>query len=245
MTIEAVVLTRNESGNLPDCLRSLFWADGLLVFDSVSSDGTQEAARRLGARVVEHPFANFADQRSAALEAAQGDWVFFVDADERSTPELAAEIRRAVDGDAVGWWVPRDNYLFGRLTRYAGWYPDYQLRLLRRGKARYDPLRPVHETVILDGPEGWLESALVHHNYGSVRQFVRKQGPYASLEARALASQGAPRRLRSLVSRPLREFYRRYVQLEGHRMGAHGLLLSALTAYYSGVAYAKYLLGPH
>lgn len=244
MTVEAVVLTRNEAHNLPDCLRSLFWADGLMVFDSLSTDGTQEVARRLGARVLEHPFANFAAQRSAALEAAQGDWVFFVDADERSTPELAAEIRQVIADDAVGWWVPRDNYLFGRLTRYAGWYPDYQLRLLRRGRARYDPLRPVHETVILDGREDRLKNTLVHHNYKSVLQFIRKQGPYTDLEAKALAAQRTPRRWRALLSRPVREFDRRFVRLEGYRMGAHGLLLSGLTAYYSGVAYAKYLLRP-
>jgi len=241
MTVEAVVLTRNEAGNLPDCLRSLFWADALLVFDSGSDDGTQDAARRLGARVAEHVFVNFADQRTAALEAAQGDWVFFVDADERCTPELAAEIRRSVAGSQVGWWVPRDNYLFGRLTRYAGWYPDYQLRLLRRGSARYDAARPVHETVILDGEAGWLQHSLVHYNYSSVGQFLRKQERYSSLEARALEAQGTPRRWRAVVSRPVREFYRRYVELQGYRMGGHGLLLSALTAYYSGQAYARYM----
>ncbi len=241
MTIEAVVLTRNEGANLPDCLRSLFWADSLMVFDSMSDDGTQDLAARLGARVVEHPFANFAAQRSAALEASRADWVFFVDADERCTPELADEIRVAVTDDAAGWWVPRDNYLFGRLTRYAGWYPDYQLRLLRRGWARYDPARPVHETVLLDGREAWLTNPLVHYNYASVGQFIRKQRPYARLEAESLAAQGTPRRWRSLLSRPVREFHRRFVELEGYRMGAHGLLLSALTAYYSGVAYHKYL----
>lgn len=244
MTIEAVVLTYNERANLPDCLRSLLWADSLMVLDSGSQDGTQEVARALGARVVEHPFANFASQRNAALEAAEDDWVFFVDADERSTPELAAEIREAVEGPAAGWWVPRDNYLFGRLTRYAGWYPDYQLRLLRRGRASYDPTRPVHETVLLDGEQAWLRNCLVHYNYASVGQFIAKQGRYARLEATALAAQGTPRRLRSLLSRPVREFRRRFVQLEGYRMGLHGLLLSGLTAYYSGLAYWHYLRAP-
>lgn len=241
MTIEAVVLTRNEAANLPDCLRSLLWADAMLVFDSRSEDGTQDVAHRLGARVVERAFTNFAAQRGAALEAAQGDWVFFVDADERCSPELAQEIGRVVSRSQAGWWVPRDNYLFGHLTRYAGWYPDYQLRLLQRGRARYDPARPVHETVMLDGEEGWLEHSLVHYNYATVEQFVRKQDRYSRLEAEALALQGAPRRLRTMASRPAREFHRRYVQLEGYRMGYHGLLLSALTAYYSGLAYARFV----
>ncbi|NPV09230.1 MAG: glycosyltransferase family 2 protein [Anaerolineae bacterium] len=244
MTIEAVVLTSNERANLPDCLRSLLWADAIMVFDSGSWDGTQDIARDLGARVVEHPFEDFASQRSAALEAAKGDWVFFVDADERCPPELAAEIRRAVEGAPAGWWVPRDNYLFGRLTRYAGWYPDYQLRLLRRGRARYDPRRPVHETVLLDGEQAWLKHSLVHYNYASVWQFMAKQGRYAHLEAGALGRQGVPRRVRTLLSRPAREFWRRFVQLEGYRMGGHGLLLSVLTAYYSLAAYWLYLRMP-
>ncbi len=240
-SIEAVVLTGNEEGNIADCLRSLLWADGMTVFDQGSTDATQTVAKRLGARVLEHPFENFAAQRNAALETAWGDWVFFVDADERATPALAREVRQAVLESAAGWWVPRDNYLFGRLTRYAGWYPDYQLRLLKWGFARYVPSRPVHETVLLEGEEGRLAESLVHYNYSSVGQFCTKQSRYARLEAAALAQQDTPRRHRALISRPAREFRRRFFELEGYRMGGHGLLLSLLTAYYAFVAYRHYL----
>jgi len=143
--------------------------------------------------------------------------------------------------DRDGWWVPRDNYLFGRLTRHAGWYPDYQLRLLRRGRARYDPLRPVHETVLLDGDAGYLQQALVHYNYSTRRQFLAKQWLYAGIEAEALHSQGLRPSLHAIVTRPAREFQHRYVGLEGWREGLHGLFLSGSLALFKGVAYGKLL----
>jgi (heptosyl)LPS beta-1,4-glucosyltransferase len=243
--IEAVVIARDEEGSLGDCLRSLFWCDALTVcLDDRTRDRTAAVAEALGARVVLRRFTNFAAMRDAALAAAGGDWVFFVDADERSTPALADEVRRVVRGDEAGWWVPRDNYLFGRLTRHAGWYPDYQLRLLRRGCAHYDPARPVHETVLLDGAAGYLQCTLVHYNYACRRQFLAKQAAYARLEAEALAARGVRPSLHALVTQPLREFRRRFVTLEGRREGLHGLFLSATLACFTGVAYAR-LLAAH
>jgi len=93
--------------------------------------------------------------RNAAMEAFDAKWIFFVDADERIPPELGEEARRVIQqGPEVGWWVPRHNYIAGKLVRHGGFHPDYQLRLLRRDRARYDPERPVHEVVSLDGPRG-------------------------------------------------------------------------------------------
>jgi hypothetical protein len=235
--IEAVVLAHNEEENLPDCLRSLLWADALLVIDDCSQDRTAQIAGAMGARVVAHPFHDYAEQRNAALAAAEGDWVFFVDADERATPELAQEIRQVVHGSQAGWWVPRDNYIFGRLTRHAGWYPDYQLRLLRRGRASYDSTRMVHETVLLDGEAGWLQHSLIHYNYRSLRQFLAKQSRYAALEAESLRQQGVAPKLHSVVLQPVREFRRRFLALEGYRDGLHGLCLCLLLAYYNARTY--------
>lgn len=238
--LSAVVLTRNEERNIEECLRSLTWADALLVVDSNSTDRTVELARGAGAGVEQRAFVNYADQRNAALELANSDWVFFVDADERATPELASEVRSAVDSlSIVGWWVPRRNMIWGKWIQHAGWYPDYQLRLLKRGSARYDLARPVHEVVILDGQEGWLNNPLIHHNYETVGQFLRKQDAYATFEARILREKGIRPRPHSLVLQPLREFWRRYVSLQGYKDGGHGLALSCLMAYYTHVAYRR------
>lgn len=244
--LAVVVLTKNEEGNISECLQSVRWADKLYVLDSLSSDRTVELACQAGAEVRQRPFVNYAEQRNAALEMFPAQWIFFVDADERGTPELGEEIRRVIrEESAVGWWVPRRNYIWGRWIRHTGWYPDYQLRLLKRGFAHYDPAREVHEIVILDGPDGHLQNPLIHYNYATVRQFLQKQDFYATYEAGILVKQGIRPRPHNFVLQPLREFIRRYWTLQGYKDGGHGLLLSLLMAYYTFVAYwrARRIIG--
>lgn len=237
--LSTITLARNEERNIGDCLRSLAWADEWIVLlDPRTTDRTAEIARSLGARVCEHPFTNFAEQHEYGLSLPRYDWVFSVDADERATPELAAEVRRVIaQPSPVGWWVPRYNYIWGRRISHAGWYPDYQLRLMRRSKSHYDPMRAVHELTLLDGEAGYLQHPLIHYNYRTVGEFLRKQDQYTHLYAGALRQSGVRPRWRSLVGMPAREFWRRYVALQGYRDGGHGLLLSVLLAYYTGLAY--------
>jgi glycosyltransferase involved in cell wall biosynthesis len=239
VTLSGVVIARDEERMLGDCLASLAFAgERLVLVDARTVDRTREVARVAGARVEERTFADFASQREAALELACGDWVLFVDADERVTPALRDSVLRTIAAaDALsGYWISRHNYLMGRVVRHAGWFPDYQLRLLRRGSAHFDPRRPVHEVPIVAGQVGYLDTPLVHFNYATLAEFVRKQERYCGLEAdRWLATYGRPRR-RALVGQPMREFWSRYVQLRGYREGALGFVLSALLAYYAGKA---------
>lgn len=238
--LTVVILTKNEEGNIADCIESVSWADEVVVFDVFSEDRTVEIACKLGATVIQHPFRNFAQQRNAALEAVEAEWVFFVDADERATPELATEVQSAIQDDSIaGWWVPRHNYIFGRIVRHAGWYPDYQLRLLRCGKARYDPKRGVHELVILEGEEGYLENPLIHYNYDTLAQFIERQNFYTDYQAKILFDQGIRTKPHNFVLQPLREFKRRYIELKGYRDGWRGLLLSLFMAYYNFVIYLR------
>lgn len=237
----AITLTLNEEKHLPDCLASLAWADEVIVFDSFSTDRTVEIARAAGARVVQRPFDNYALQRNAALAATEAEWVLFVDADERVTPALAREIMSVLHPERSkdGWWIPRHNYLFGRLTLHAGWYPDYQLRLLRRTAARYDPARPVHELVQLAGEAGHLASPLIHLNYETVAEFIRKQTDYARYDAERLSAEGVRARPHHLLSMPLRQLWWRFITLHGWRDGLHGLRLSWLMARFE---FEKYRL---
>ncbi|MFN8471826.1 MAG: glycosyltransferase [Anaerolineae bacterium] len=241
--ITAVILTRNEAEHIQECLASVAWADRRLVLDSGSDDGTPRIAREAGADVVVRPFRNFADQRNAALALVRTPWVLFVDADERVTPSLADEVRRVTaesDGDGpVGYWIPRHNYIFGHLTRGGGWWPDYQLRLFRVGRAHYDPERAVHELVVLDGAAEYLSEPFVHYNYRDLEQFRRKQASYTSYDAGILYASGARARPRNFVLQPLREFRRRFVSLQGYRDGVHGVRMAGLMAYYEWVKYAK------
>ena len=239
--LTAVILTYNEADNIADCVASVRFADRVVVFDSGSADATQQLAREAGADVIEHAFVDYSGQRNAALNAvADGtDWVLFVDADERVTDQLAVEIRSVITApdDVAGWQIPRHNYIFGHLTQAAGWYPDYQTRLLRVGYAQYDPARRVHEVVVLDGDLGTLGGVLVHYNYRDVTQFGVKQRRYSRYDASILYQQGVKPKPYSLLSMPLRQFWWRFVTLSGYRDGLHGLHLSLLMARYEFYKY--------
>jgi glycosyltransferase involved in cell wall biosynthesis len=248
-TIAAAIITRNEERHVGACLETLAWADELLVFDSCSTDCTVEIARLKGANVQQRAFDDFARQRNAALACLRTDWVLFVDADERVTPELAAEVRTAVEGaeadraagksDVVGFWVPRRNFVLGRWVMGGGWLPDYQLRLLKLGSTRYDEARPVHEVVLLAGSAGYLAASFVHLNYERLGQIFAKQASYAALEVRALREQGVRGRARAVLGRPPKEFWRRYVTMRAYRDGWQGCLLCGMVAVYTGVAYYR------
>ena len=238
MKVIAVILTKNEARHIADCIASVAWADGVLVSDSFSEDETVPLAQAAGATMEQRTFEGWAVQRNGSLDSAArmgADWVFFVDADERSTPELAGEIR-VVTGTRpeAGWSVPRYNFIAGKQVRHGGFYPDYQMRLLRVGKARYDLSRPVHEVVELDGSEGFLQNHLIHYNYDTWAQFHAKQRRYGAMEADILAQRGIRPRPHNFVLQPLREFRRRYLTLEGYRDSWHGLKLASLLAYYYG-----------
>lgn len=235
MRLIAIVLTYNESANIIGCLETLRFADHRLVMDSHSTDNTPELAAEAGAAVIERPFSDYADQRNAALAAVadRADWVLFVDADERVSAELAAEIRDKISfPDYAGFRIPRHNYIFGRLTRGAGWFPDYQTRLLKVGAARYDPAKTVHEVVLLDGKEGTLSAPLIHYNYRDLQQFLAKQRRYTAYDAQILFEQGVRPRRRTFFLQPLRHFWWRFVTLHGYQDGWHGFKLSVLMAYY-------------
>jgi hypothetical protein len=236
MSLSVAILTLNEEKHLPDCLASVQWADEVLVLDSFSADRTLELARAMGARVEQRAFDHYAAQRDAALQMARGEWVLFVDADERVTDELRDEIQSLMTNHSLlnaGYWIPRHNLIFGGAVRHTGWYPDHQLRLVQRARARYDPQRPVHELVLLDGEAGILQGQLIHLNYETIDEFVRKQTDYAAYEAQRLQLQGLHAKPHNFILQPWREFRRRYISLEGYRDGWRGLVLSVLMAWYT------------
>jgi glycosyltransferase involved in cell wall biosynthesis len=242
--ITACAIVRDEAGNLRELLPTLAWANEVLVLvDEATKDDSEAVARSLGARVETRAFGSFPSFRNAALELASSPWVFFVDADERVSAALASEVRAAVQASEdvrwrdeqapVGFWVPRHNIIFGRLVRGGGWTPDFQPRLLRRDRARFDDSRLVHEVVLFNGPAGFLTERLLHLNYASPHEFFGRQRRYTALEAQTLRAAGATFRRRAFDGQPLREFARRYLVLGGWRDGFLGLFLSVALAYYA------------
>ena len=236
--LTAIILTLNEAAHIQACIQSLAWADEVVVFDSYSQDDTVDMARKAGATVFQSKFENYAQQRNAALAAVDTDWVFFVDADERGTPELEKEIRHVIaERPEMGWYVPRHNYIFGKLTQGAGWYPDHQARLFKHGNVRYE--RPVHELAVVDGAVGYLENAVTHYNYRDIDHFHRTQRAYTDYDAGILKQDGIRPKPRNFVLQPLRQFYWRFVTLDGYKDGLHGLRLSLYMTYYEWVKYRK------
>ncbi len=257
MMLSVAIIARDEERHLAGALESVRGLAGeiLVLLDSRTRDRSAEVAREHGARVVAEPWRGFPAQRNRALELCAGDWVLFLDADERVTDDLRQEIRERVkehvDASAspahpltrspaqvVGYWIPRHNQFFGRTLCGGGWYPDHQLRLLRRGRARYDETRLVHELVRLDGPAGYLSGHLLHLNIERLGELWRKQTSYALQEAQTLYLAGGRARWRNFIGAPLREFQRRYVKLGGYRDGALGLFMCAALAYFELVKYA-------
>ncbi len=241
--IIAAILTKNELDHIRDCIKSLQWVDTVILEDSFSNDGTVEMAQKLGAQIYQSKFVNFAVARNKALKnarALQAEWILFVDADERVTPELAGEIQQVIaTPEPVGWWMPRYNVMWGHIMAGGGWYPDYQLRLMRVEAARYDPERQVHETVILDGQAGYLKEHLIHYNYESLAQFKLKQKRYLDFEANILREKGVRAKPWTYLTMPLREFHRRYISLKGYKDGWVGLQVCSLMGWYTLVTYLR------
>lgn len=242
--LSVIVLTWNEEKHLRACLDSVReFADELLVLDSGNNPRIAEIAHQAATRREHRLFDNYPAHRNAAIDLASGDWIFFMDADERATVEFGRELReqialsdeRRARGEAalVGFWVPRKNIIFGKWIRYSGWSPDFQPRVLKKEYGRFDPKREVHELLMWDGEVGYLREPLIHYNYETIAQFLEKQNKYTQYEAQVWFAEGRRARLRGFVGQPMREFLRRYVSLQGWRDGLHGFLLSALMAYYA------------
>ena len=191
MPVSVVIPTKNEERNLAACLASLDFAAERIVLDSHSDDRTVEIAEASGARVVRRAFDVFSAHKNWALDTLDfaHDWILLVDADECATPALAAEIRGIVEGRApagpgapVAWYIPRRNFFQGRWIRHGGMYPDYQMRLLRRGRARYED-RIVHEHMVCDGPAGFCRNHFIHHDHKGIERYFERHNHYSSLEA--------------------------------------------------------------
>src|SRR5262245_2377057 len=160
-----VIITKNEEANIQECLGSVAWADERIVVDAESRDRTADLANAAGARVIVRPWPGFGPQKNYGMDLAAGEWILVVDADERVPKELHAEILTRITawkpGDPVAYEIPRKNYFYGAWVRHAGVYPDYQIRLFRKGCARYNDV-PVHENLIVKGPIGKLSTSLEH-----------------------------------------------------------------------------------
>jgi glycosyltransferase involved in cell wall biosynthesis len=189
-SVSVILITKNEAANIRDCLKSVSWADEIIVVDSGSTDGTPQVAKEMGALVYSHDWPGFGPQKNRALAYASKDWIFSIDADERVTPEQRAELERAMkEGRADGYFCPRLSQFCGTFIRHSGWYPDYVLRLFMRGKGRFsDSL--VHESIILEGKSERLKVPLLHYSYLTMDDVERKVEHYSNAAAQQMFQAG-------------------------------------------------------
>lgn len=239
-SLSVAIIALNEAERIRACLESVAWADDVVVVDAGSSDKTVEIAREFTDQVVFHPWAGFAAQKNFALAQCRGDWILSLDADERVSEGLQREIAGVLvrEPPLAGYFVPRQNFFQGRWMRHGGLYPDYTLRLFRRGRGAFGA-RAVHESVRVDGPTGRLRAPLVHESYRGVEDFVARANRYSDLAARELAARGRGGSLPDLLLRPLWRFVRMYVLRGGFLDGWRGLVLAILYAHYVFVRAAR------
>lgn len=240
--LSVIVLTHNSAATLDACLRSLRFADEILVMDSGSQDRSLAIAKAHGARIKHQPWLGYTQQRNAALALCRHAWVLSVDSDEELGPELAAQIQAMLKTDSPhnGYRIPERVRFFQRWLRHGGVHPGYHLTLFRRQGARYShgPAN-VHEGIQIQGSVGRLSGFKLHHAYPDLRSALRKINRYTSLEAQGRWERGQRASLYGIFWRPLERFFKNYVLKAGFLDGWEGFLYCYLTAHYSFVTHIK------
>jgi glycosyltransferase involved in cell wall biosynthesis len=238
--VSVTVITRNEAANIAAALESVRWADEIIVVDSESTDDTVAIARGFTERVIVRPWPGYAAQKNFAAAEASHDWILSLDADERVSPELAAEIQQllATEPAVAGFRIPRVTFHFGRWIRSTDWYPDYQLRLYDRRRAEFAG-RLVHEAVRARGAVGQLRGELRHFAYRDIAHHLQTIDRYTTLAAQQLYEEGRRASWIDILITPRLTFVRNYILRGGFRDGMAGLVISAMNSYYVGLKFAK------
>ena len=239
-SLSVILITKNEAANMRECLESVAWADEIIVVDSASTDDTIRIAKDMGAQVYEHTdWPGFGPQKNRALGYASKDWIFSIDADERVTPELRVEIEQAMRvGEADGYYCPRLSQFCGKFVHHSGWYPDYVLRLFKRGAGRFsDSL--VHESVILTGSTAKLKTPLLHYSYLTAADVERKVEHYSRAAAQQMYIAGKRSSWFGAALSGGWAFVRTYVMRLGLLDGSAGWNIARMNARTTYLKYRK------
>ena len=238
--VTVTIITLNESRHIAAAIDSAAWADEILVVDSGSTDDTVSIATAKGVRVMSRTWPGYVDQKNYAASVASHDWIFSLDADERVTPLLAAEVRTIVDGNSTerAFRVPRVTFHLGRWVRTTDFYPDYQTRLYDRRAARWQG-KYVHESVAADGPVGQLKNELQHYSYRDLSDHLDRINQYSTLAARQMHESGRRATPIDLLLHPPAAFLRNYLVRGGFADGMAGLTISLVNAYSVLLKFAK------
>lgn len=232
MKITAIIPTLNEEVHIEDSIKSVDFADEIIVIDSFSTDSTVELAKKYQVKIVQRVFDDFSSQKNFAIELAKNDWIFVLDADERVPPDLKNEILNIDEKTIkfVGFYVYRKFYLGDKLIKYTGCQRDKVIRLFRKSKCRYNDLK-VHETIKADGPLGFFKHKLNHFSYRDFDHYMTKQKLYSRIQAQQLYEKGQKATLFHLFLKPVITFIIYFVIRLGFLDGKQGFLISKIRTY--------------
>jgi glycosyltransferase involved in cell wall biosynthesis len=248
--ISVVLATHNESANIERCLEAVKkFADEIIVVDGESTDNTTTLAKKLGAKVISTTNkSNFHINKQLAMDAAKGELVLQLDADEIVDGKLAEFIEtthadiKAGKSLPAAWWLKRKNLFFGRFLRKGGQYPDPVIRLYQKGKA-YLPQKDVHEQMVVDGETGWAEGHLLHYSNPTLADYLRKFNTYTTFSANHLYEVGKKpsfgMAIQYLIWKPFATFFSLYIRHKGFVDGTAGFLFAAFSGLHHTVVYLK------
>lgn len=230
--LSATVITLNEEGNLPQCLRSLKnLVDEIIVVDSGSKDKTVEVAKSYKAKIFQRKFDNFANQKNYASSCASGGWILSIDADEVIPKDLAQEILQVIKSSEFnGYLIPRRNFILGAEIKYSRWSPDKHIWLWKKKDGKW--IGDVHEEVNVNGKVGELKAGKIHYQDRTIGEFISSNKLYAKILAEKMFQEGKRFSLFRLFWDPLFEFSIRFIYKKGFLDGWRGLVLSILMAFY-------------
>lgn len=240
-TISIVISAWNEENIIKRCLETVQWADEIIFVDSGSTDKTTSIARSYTSKIYSRPNNPMLNvNKNFGFTKATSKWILSLDADEIIPENLVREIKKAVNQEAIdGFWIPRKNIIFGKWIEHGLWWPDRQLRLFRKGKGKF-PCVHVHEYLSVEGPAETLQNPMIHYNYDSISQFLRKMDTlYTESEVTKLISTGYQLSWSDAIRFPVSDFVKIYFAQEGYKDGLHGLVLSLLQAFYSFIVFTK------
>jgi len=238
--LSALVITKNEAGNIHDCLASLHWVQEIIVVDAESADNTAALAREFTDKVFVRRWEGYAAAKEFALAQCSGEWVLWIDADERVPAELREEICALLSGTpaCAAYELPRLANFLGRWMMHGGWYPGHVVRLFRRDLASFNR-RSIHEGVEVRGQIGRLQNHLLHYTDRDLRHYFEKFNRYTSLAAEELQQHGWRFHWWDLLFRPPWMFLRMYLFKTGFLDGLPGFILACLSSAYVFTKYAK------
>jgi glycosyltransferase involved in cell wall biosynthesis len=241
--LSVVLITYNEERNLARCLESVAGvADEIIVADSSSADNTVAIAKRYNARVIDHKFTGYGEQKNFATQQASNDWILSLDADEVLTPALMQSILEVKNGPKHDvYQMPRLTNYCGKWIRHCGWYPDRQTRLYNRTKGQWQEQK-VHEYWRLNdtkGTKGLLKGNLLHYSFNSISEHLKKIEKYSELAAMAAVERGKGASMVKIVVSPAWHFITEYFFKLGFLDGFYGYVICRLSAYAAFVKYSK------